>query len=212
MRFTTYAVAVLLAVYASGCASLQLSSDVAAGRRALLTGNNEAALAYFQSAAQRDPNYRYGTAYQQNVLSYVGRSEYAVGRLPQARETLEKALRMNGQEDLTRLYLGLALARSGDRQRGLQEIQSGMKGIHAWLNYVNESHRFSFGRFWDPGRDIRFAIESDLGLMSGREFDWKQLVASGERIGLLMEQEGDRAARDESQELNRDTGSGDSEP
>lgn len=212
MRFTTYAVAGLLAVYASGCASLQLSSDVAAGRRALLTGNNEAALAYFQSAAQRDPSYRYGTAYQQNVLSYVGRSEYAVGRLPQARETLEKALRMNGQEDLTRLYLGLALTRSGDRQRGLQEIQSGMKGIHAWLNYVNEAHRFSFGRFWDPGRDIRFAIESDLGLMSGREFDWQQLVASGERIALLMEQEGDRAARDESQELNRDTGSGDSEP
>ena len=212
MRITTYAVAILLTVCASGCASLQLSSDVAAGRRALLSGNNEAALAYFQSAAQRDPNYRYGTAYQQNVLSYVGRSEYAVGKLPQARETLEKALRMNGQEDLTRLYLGLALARSGDRQRGLQEIQSGMKGIHAWLDYVNEVHRFSFGRFWDPGRDIRYAIESDLGLMSGREFDLQQLVASGERIGLLMEQEGDRAARDESQELNRDTGSGDSEP
>lgn len=212
MRFTRHTVAVLFAIFASGCASLQLSSDIAAGRRALIAGNNEAALAYFQSAAQRDPNYRYGTAYQQNILSYVGRSEYAVGRLPQARDTLEKALRINGNEDLARLYLGLALARSGDQQRGLQEIQGGMKGIHAWLDYVNEAHRFSFGRFWDPGRDIRSAIEGDLAAISGREIDWQQLVASGERIGLLMEEEGDRAARDESRELNREMGSGDTEP
>ena len=212
MRFTRHTLAVLFAIFASGCASLQLSSDIAAGRRALMAGNNEAALAYFQSAAQRDPNYRYGTAYQQNILSYVGRSEYAVGRLPQARDTLEKALRINGNEDLARLYLGLALARSGDQQRGLQEIQGGMKGIHAWLDYVNEAHRFSFGRFWDPGRDIRSAIEGDLAAISGREIDWQQLVASGERIGLLMEEEGDRAARDESRELNREMGSGDTEP
>ncbi len=69
----------LLAVI-SGCASLKIGSDVAAGRRALLAGNNETALAYFHSAAQQDPNYRWGTAYQQGILSYVGRTEYAVGQ------------------------------------------------------------------------------------------------------------------------------------
>src|SRR5688572_9961895 len=104
---TTWTMLLSFLVFVSGCASLHVGSDVAAGRRAMLSGHNEAALAYFQKAALADPNYRYGTALQQGIFSYVGRSEYAIGRLPQARETLEKALSVNRDEDIARLYLGL---------------------------------------------------------------------------------------------------------
>jgi tetratricopeptide (TPR) repeat protein len=197
----------------SACTSLQVGSEVAAGRHAMFTGNNDAALAYFQSAAQKDPNYKYGTAFRQGVLSYVGRTEYAVGRLPQARETLEKALSVNRDEDLTRLYLGLTLARIGDRQQGLKEIEGGMRGIHAFLDYVNETFRFSFGQFWDPANAIRSAIQGDLAMISGRDFDWQKLIASGEWIGQMMEEEGDKARRDEARERARDNDSGgDSQP
>ena len=196
--------------FLTGCTSLRVSNDVAAGRRALLSGNNETALAYFQNAAQIDPNYRYGTAYQQSILSYVGRTEYAVGRLPQARQTLEKALNANRDEDLTRLYLGLTLARSGDRQQGLKEIEGGMRGIHAWLDYINDAHRFSFGQFWDPARDIRSAIQGDLAMISGREFDWQRLITSSEWIAQKMEEEGDNARRDEARERSREGDSPDS--
>jgi tetratricopeptide (TPR) repeat protein len=198
--------------FIAGCAGMQVGSDVAAGRRAMLAGHNEAALAYFQKAAQTDPNYRYGTALQQGILSYVGRSEYAIGRLPQARETLEKALGANRDEDLARLYLGLTLARSGDRQRGLQEIEGGMKGIHQWLDYINEAHRFSFGQFWDPANEIRSEIRQDLAMISGREFDWQKLITSGEWIGQRMEEEGDKARRDEARERARESDSEDSHP
>ncbi|MGH7853457.1 MAG: tetratricopeptide repeat protein [Candidatus Binatia bacterium] len=194
----------------SGCASLQVGSDVAAGRRALLAGNNETALAYFQSAAHKDPNYRWGTAYQQSILSYVGRTEYAAGRLPQARQTLEKALNANRDEDLARLYLGLTLARSGDRQLGLKEIEGGMRGIHDWLDYINDAHRFSFGQFWDPARAIRSAIQGDLAMISGREFDWQKLIASSEWIAQRMEEESDNAHRDEARERSREGDSPDS--
>jgi tetratricopeptide (TPR) repeat protein len=207
---TMSVLALSLVAFLSGCTSLKVGSDVAAGRRALLAGNNEAALAYFQSAAEIDPNYRYGTAYQQGILSYVGRTEYAVGRLPQARETLERALSANRDEDLARLYLGLTLARSGDRQRGLQEIEGGMKGIHAFLDYVTETFRFSFGQFWDPANAIRSAIQGDLAMISGREFDWPKLIASGEWIGQMMEEEGDKARRDEARERARESDSNDS--
>jgi tetratricopeptide (TPR) repeat protein len=201
----------LLAVV-SGCASLQVGSEVAAGRRALLTGHNETALAYFQSAAQRDPNYRWGSAYPQGILSYVGRTEYAVGKLPQARQTLEKALNANRDEDLTRLYLGLTLVRSGDRPGGLKEIEGGMKGIHDWLDYINDAHRFSFGQFWDPANAIRSAIRGDLAMISGREFDWPRLIQSAEWIGQRMEEEGDKARRDEARERARESDSQDTQP
>jgi tetratricopeptide (TPR) repeat protein len=207
---TTWTMLLSFLAFVSGCASMQVGSDVAAGRRAMLAGHNEAALAYFQKAALVDPNYRYGTALQQGIYSYVGRSEYAIGRLPQARETLEKALSANRDEDIARLYLGLTLARSGDRQRGLKEIEGGMKGIHEWLDYINEAHRFSFGQFWDPAKEIRSAIRQDLAVMSGREFDLQKLIASGEWIGQRMEEESDKARRDEARERARESDSNDS--
>jgi tetratricopeptide (TPR) repeat protein len=203
MKLLSLLAALLLSV--SACTSLQVGSEVAAGRRALLAGNNETALAYFQSAAQKDPNYKYGTAYPQSVLSYVGRTEYATGKLPQAQQTLEKALSANRDEDLTRLYLGLALARSGDRQRGLKEIEGGLRGVHDWLDYVAEAHRFSFGQYWDPTREIRSAIEGDLATIAGREFDLQQLIASSESIARKMEEETDRARQAETRERSRES-------
>src|SRR6476659_4074812 len=161
-----------LFVFLAGCASLRVGGEVQYGRQALLKGSNETALGYFYSAAQRDPNYIYatGSSPKQSVWSYVGRSEYLTGRFPQARQTLERALASrNTDEDIARLYLGLTLAREGDRQRGLKEIESGMRGINGFLDYINQAQRFSIGQFWDPARDIRSAIQSNLAMITGKE-------------------------------------------
>jgi tetratricopeptide (TPR) repeat protein len=197
-----------LFLFLAGCASLQTGGDLQAGRQALLKGNNETALGYFYSAAERDPNYVYatGSSPRQGVWSYVGRSEYLTGRLPEARQTLERALAANRQEDIARLYLGLTLAREGDRERGLKEIESGMRGINDWLDYINQAQRYSIGQFWDPGRDIRSAIQSDLAMISGKDLDWQRLIADTEWLGIRMEQERDLARRQEAQARSRDSG------
>ena len=197
-----------LFVFLAGCTSLQSGGDVQSGRQALLAGNNESALGYFSSAANRDPNYIYatGSSPKQSVWSYVGRSEYLTGRFPQARQTLERALASrNTDEDIARLYLGLTLAREGDRQRGLKEIESGMRGINGFLDYINQAQRFSIGQFWDPARDIRRAIQSDLAMISGKDLDWQRLTADTEWLGIRMEQESDLARRQEVFENNRDS-------
>ena len=188
----------------SGCAGFQAAREVNSGRQAYLIGNNEVAYAHFQKAAEVDPNYVYGTALRQGVWSYVGRVNYDMGRLPQARQALERALAANREEDLTRLYFGLALAREGDRQRGLKEIEGGLRGMHEWLEYVDQNQGASFGRFWDPRREIRSAIQNDLALISGRDIDWQKLLASSEWVGKRMELESDLARRDETIERNRD--------
>jgi tetratricopeptide (TPR) repeat protein len=192
----------------SGCTGFQAAREVNSGRQAYLIGNNEAAYGHFERAAEVDPNYVYGTALRQGVWSYVGRVNYDMGRLPQAREALERALAANHEEDLSRLYFGLALAREGDRQRGLKEIEGGLRGVHVWLDYVDQNHGASFGRFWDPAREIRSAIQTDLAMISGRDIDWPKLIAAGEWVGKQMEIENDRARRDETLERNRDNDSG----
>lgn len=203
---------VVLSLLLSGCTSLRVGTEVQSGRQALLRGNNEAALGYFQSAAQQDPNYAYGTALRHGVWSYVGRTEYATGRYPQARQSLEKALSLNKDDDTARLYLGLTLARSGDRQRALSEIESGMKGIHEFLEYITQAFRFSFGQFWDPTRELRKAIQTDLAMIARRDFDWDRLIADGEWLGKEIEEEGDRAERDEARYWSRENSGGEGRP
>jgi tetratricopeptide (TPR) repeat protein len=194
-----------LFVFLAGCTSLQSGGEVQSGRQALLEGKNEAALGYFYSAAQKDPNYVYatGSSPKQGVWSYVGRSEYLTGRLPQARKNLERALASNQQEDIARLYLGLTLAREGDRQRGLKEIEGGMRGINGFLDYISQAQRYSIGQYWDPDRDIRSAIQSDLAMISGKDLDWQKLTADTEWLGIRMEEESDLARRQEAQDRTR---------
>ena len=195
-----------LLVFLAGCTSLQTGGEVQSGRQALLEGKNEAALGYFYSAAQKDPNYVYatGSSPKQGVWSYVGRSEYLTGRFPEARKNLERAVASNQQEDIARLYLGLTFAREGDRQRGLKEIEGGMRGINSFLDYISQAQRYSIGQFWDPGRDIRSAIQSNLAMISGKDLDWQRLSADTEWLGIRMEQESDLARRQQAYDQSRD--------
>jgi tetratricopeptide (TPR) repeat protein len=191
-----------LFVFLVGCTSVNIGGEVQSGRQALLESKNETALGYFYGAAQRDPNYVYatGSSPKQGVWSYVGRSEYLTGRIPQARQTLERALAANREEDIARLYLGLTLVREGDRQRGLKEIESGMRGINNFLDYINQAQRYSIGQYWDSGRDIRSAIQSNLAMISGRDLDWQRLTVNTEWLGIRMEQESDLARRQEARD------------
>jgi tetratricopeptide (TPR) repeat protein len=211
MKQKTLIALCLSIVFFSGCAAFQAGTDVDSGRRAFLIGNNEAALSYFQSAAQQDPNYIYGFALPQGIWSYVGRAEYATGKLPQARQTLERVLSLNKDADVARLYLGLTLARDGDRQQALKEIEGGMKGLYQQIEYITQAHRWTYGRFWDPRREIRSAIQDNLAMFSGKDVDVQRLIADGEWLGMRVEQEIDWARRDEREELLRDT-SRDSQP
>ena len=184
---------------------MQTGGAFQSGRRALLVGDDEAALGFFQSVADSNPNFVFttGSSPRQSIWSFVGRAEYLTDRFPQARQSLERALSGDREENIARLYLGLTLIQEGDRQRGLKEIESGMRGIQSFLDNINQAQRFSIGQFWDPNRDIRSAIQYNLEKISSEGLNWQQLIASTERIALQMERETDLARRQESREMNR---------
>ncbi len=54
-----------------GCSSLEVRGELQSGRRAWFAGDNETALAYFQSAAHKDPNYVYGSVLRQGTWRIV---------------------------------------------------------------------------------------------------------------------------------------------
>jgi tetratricopeptide (TPR) repeat protein len=186
-----------------GCASFQAAGQVQSGRRALLINNPEQALAYFQQAAESNPNYVYESGlFREGIWTYVGRAQYSTGKLEEARRSLERALSVYKDDYLARIYLGLTLVRSDDRSTALKEIESGMKGLHDWLEYINTSRPFT--AYWDPTREIRSELEKDLAMISGKDIDWPQLIASAEWIGQKMEDEMDKVKRDELEHYRRD--------
>jgi tetratricopeptide (TPR) repeat protein len=186
MKATDLLAMLLLSVVLSGCASYQAGGYVQSGVQALLAGNNQTALSYLQAAAQQDPSYIYDTQLNLGVLSYLGRAQYLTGDYAQARQTLEKALAQNTDDNLARLYLGLTQARLGDNQAALKNIEASMKQINGWLNYLNGNFP---GEGWDPGGAIQANIKNTLAMISSGNVEWPRLLAYGESVGLGVAQQ-----------------------
>jgi tetratricopeptide (TPR) repeat protein len=193
----------ILIFLVAACAAYNTGGQFVAGRQALLRGDPQTALGYFLVAAQSDPNYVFRAVYfHEGVWTYVGRTQYATKRYQEARQSLERALSMDKDDQLARLYLGLTLARTGDLSRGIKEIESAMRGIHDWLEYINRTRPFE--AYWDPLREMRKAIEKDLDNISARDFNPEQLIADAEWLGKRMEEEIDNVRRDERRQYERD--------
>ena len=189
MKVIHFLAGLSLSVLLSACAVIRGEDDVDQGRQALLAGNYQTALGYFQEAEQADPSYIYGAELREGVSSYLGKAQYLTGNYAQARQTLERNLFQHRSDNFGRLYLGLTLYRLGDQKAALTIIQRGMNGIYTWLNYLDENFRFEFGQDWDAGGTIRAGIESDLAMISSGNVDWPKLIADGERLGIAVEQE-----------------------
>ena len=191
----------------SGCSSLRLAGQIQSGRQALLAGNMEGALPYFQEVASKNPDYMYESVlFRESIWTYLGRSQYALGMLEPARASFERALSVYRDDYLARIYLGLTLSRSGDRPAALKEIQAGMQGLHDWLEYMERSRPFT--AYWDPLREIRSELEKNLAMIAGKDIAWDQLIASGEWVGKRMEEEIDNVRRDERRQFERRDGDG----
>lgn len=179
----------LVVLLISGCSGV--GGDVQAGRNALQLGRANDAIGYLARAAAVDPSYKIPYRVRAGVLSYLGRAYLETGKDKEARQTLEQAVSLDGDDSFAHLYLGIALLKTGERERGRKEIENGLKGIDNTLEYITED--LVFGYFWDPGMEIRNDIRKSLAA----KLDDTQLVMAAERIGRQFDEEIDKARRDE---------------
>jgi len=189
-------------IFLAGCVAFQVAGDVQKGRMELLYGDPGVALAHFQRAAESNPEYRLNySLVREGVWTYVGRAYYNQGKMAEARKALERARTQDSHDSLAALYLGLALAREGDRRRGLREIETGLRGLAEWLDYLRWYH--PDGRFWDPTSQLRSEIQKDLDMISGKDVHWPGLISNGEWLGRMLEEEIERAHEDKMRDRER---------
>ncbi|MFQ5849006.1 MAG: tetratricopeptide repeat protein [Candidatus Binatia bacterium] len=198
----------LPAILLSGCVAFQVGGEIEAGRRALRYGDPNVALAHFQRAAELDPDYLLNSSLDQGVWTYVGRSYYNLGKLPEARQALERARSRYERDHLAKLYLGLVLVQNGDPPRGLREIEAGLRGLEGWFDNLFRTDPEE-SSFWDPGGQLEKEIKGILAMIGGDDISWAELVARGEWLGQEFEEEIDLVRRDQFDEEVRD---GDDDP
>ena len=179
----------------SGCSSLQVGRDMQAGRTALQTGRSEDAIAYLSRAAAQDPTYSTPYQLKQNVLTYLGRAYYETGRDKEARATLEQALNRDSSDSVAHLYLGLTLLRTGEKERGERELQSGLKGLYDSIENLASDN--IYGSYWDPARQIR----GDIQRAERLNVDSPELVSLVQTIARSADEEPDRVRREEARTL-----------
>jgi tetratricopeptide (TPR) repeat protein len=111
MRLTrlTTAIAVL---WAAACATFESQTDFSTGRRALLRGEPDNALAYFDRVARGNATFvSDSVSPRKSIWTYVGRAQYNSGRYTEAKSAFEKALSHLSEDHVARLYFGLTLLR-----------------------------------------------------------------------------------------------------
>src|ERR671919_1145791 len=116
MRWTR-AAGVIAVLWVVACASLESQTDFLTGRRALLRGEPDNALSYFERVARSNATFvSDSVSPRKSIWTYVGRAQYNSGRYDEARSAFEKALSHFSEDYVARLYFGLTLLRpSGAR-------------------------------------------------------------------------------------------------
>ncbi|MEO6163605.1 MAG: tetratricopeptide repeat protein [Candidatus Binatia bacterium] len=87
------------------------------------------------------------------------------------------------------------------RNEGAKEITTALTGLRDWLDYTIAST--TQGRFWDPSGEIRAEISRGLRATTASPRDWEAILTSAESVGYKLEEEGDRARRDEAEDFQR---------
>ena len=187
-------------LFMSGCSGV--GGDVQAGRNALQTGRANDAIGYLTRAAEADPNYKLPYRIRVSVLAYLGRAYLETGKDKEARQTLERAVKLDKDDPFAHLYLGIAMLKTGERERGRKEVEDGLRAIDDTLEYIAEDR--VYGYFWDPGMQIRNDIRQSLTA----KLDDAQLAMAGERIGREFDEEIDKARRDEARRRGGSDGGG----
>jgi tetratricopeptide (TPR) repeat protein len=89
----------------------------------------------------------------------------------------------------------------GDPSTGVKEVNTAFDNLIKALDYATTTT--IQGKFWDPDGQIRGQLKNGLALVSAREPDRQRIITTGEWIGQKIEEEADRARRDETEEYRR---------
>jgi tetratricopeptide (TPR) repeat protein len=85
--------------------------------------------------------------------------------------------------------------------QGSKELTVALSGLRDWLDdFIRNAPQ---GRFWDPAQEIRNQVQLVMKQTTAQPANWDTVISNTEWLGSRLEEENDRARRDESAERQR---------
>jgi len=188
VRIRVCAMPFLLFLISCSPATFQPGREIMSGRNYLLIGNPEAALPNFQSIAQSDSNYiNCAQRFCVGIWTYLGRTYHELGNNQQALESLKRGRGLHGSDRFNQIYLGLVMAKAGQKREGTTELAAGLQVLGTWLSGF--AGRGTSGRYWDPGRRLQKAIADTQNLLRADRINWDRVNRDVHSLALNFEQE-----------------------
>jgi tetratricopeptide (TPR) repeat protein len=160
----------------AGCATLGTQTDFGFGRQALMRGEPDNALRYFERVAAAEPNYVYKAGVlRESIWTYIGRAHYNSGKYVEAKVAFNRALQQFNDEHLARLYSGLLLLRP-------TPAKSAMPANPFTLQEVTYALREGI----EPRRVAALARQRGVGFDLSKETE-SQLTNAGADTALLSD-------------------------
>ena len=196
---------VLVFIFISSCATLQVSTDVQSGRTALKLDQPKEAITHFEAAALSNPDYITDfTVLDIGIWTYVGMAYYQAGEKEKALENFKQAKQRHREDQFARVFLGLLMSQIGHRKAGKGELVYGLNGLRQWLDTIRHSARTRTGELWDPGDYLAKEIGETLTLLQAEEVDWRAINESVVSLARNFDDEIDEVKRDKQFEINED--------
>ena len=195
----------LFVILLGGCAVMKVEREVQSGRRAMQLGDSQAALGYFESAAQSDPDYLTDfTLLNIGIWSYVGMAQLEEGKQGKALASFKQAKQRHREDHFAKVFLGLLMSQDADRSAGKHELVDGLSGLGQWL----DTTRYSTprGALWDPGDYLAKEIGQTLKLLQAEEVNWQEINENVVTLARDFDDEIDEVKRDYEFEVNDDDG------
>ena len=205
MKFVRLLLVVYFLSIIAACAGVATQSEFLAGRQALLRGEPDNALSYFERVARSNPAYVSGpVSPRKSIWTYVGRAQYNSGRYNEAKSAFEKALSHLSDDYVARLYLGLTLLRpSGARAPtnafNLQEV------TYALREGVEPKRVATLARERGVIFDLTKETESQLQTAGADTFllnELKNIRAEGAKQSKTSDNQKNQASKDLTAALN----------
>lgn len=164
-------------LFMAACATLESQSDFLSGRRALLRGEPDNALSFFDRVAQTNTAFvANSVSPRRSIWTYIGRAHYNAGRYTEAKAAFEKALSQLNDDYVARLYLGLALLRPSTPTQPAQASKA----------FSLQEVTYALNEGIEPKRVAALARERGVAFDLTKETE-SQLQTAGADTSLLSE-------------------------
>ena len=140
-------------------------------------GNIDKAILNLAAVVKEDPTYR-------DSLTLLGRAYYMKGMYQDASQILDRALRVNPDDEIAWMALGMTQLRLGDDQKGMKTVQG---GITLFSKVSTEGYR-GF-KYWDRAGKVKTTLRRTIAVARKGLEERENIIRAMENMLATIDEE-----------------------